>query len=307
MQGVAGHLQPPEIVSREPLIRGASERGFVGPVQLVPDHRRSERREVHADLMLAARLEPAFHPSVARPPRPAADRGDLDPSGGVQRAAAVVNAHLDSQRMRQIELYGALVPKGPGAVAAVRHSPGQRDVRLLHAPAILDLLFELPVAFGSLRNDDDSARFPVQAMPEREKTRLGPRRLEQFDEGIFVMPRGRMNGEERGLGNREQMIVFPENGDVDGHRNLVPGRSPEEHELSGPNAIVRLQAPAVFAVCARSNDRLGTRSARAVELTLDEDVDALARGLRLHSEHRYDGALGDVLGPDEATFGRAQA
>ena len=52
-----GSSRTRDVVGRELAVGGAGEGALVGPVELVADDGRAERREVQADLVLPSRLE----------------------------------------------------------------------------------------------------------------------------------------------------------------------------------------------------------------------------------------------------------
>ena len=108
-----------------------------------------------------------------------------------------------------------------------------------------------------------------------------------------MVTRRRVHGKKRGLVDREQVLVFPDDRDVDRYGRLVPRRAPEQDELFGPDAIVRPAAPPRFVEGARPNDDLRARSARSVKLTVNEDVEPLA------GHARFDQGADDLLDADQ--------
>ncbi len=131
-------------------------------------------------------------------------------------------------------------------------------------------------------------------MSERDEL-AGPRVLQDPDERVLVVARGRVHRQERGLVHGEDVLVLVGNRHVHRHRLLVPRRPPEEHLLLGLDPVVRAQALALPVEGAVADDELGPRAARPPELALQEDVETLARQLGRHPEDTEDGALLDPI------------
>ncbi len=88
-----------------------------------------------------------------------------------------------------------------------------------------------------------------------------------------------MNRKHGRLVDREEVLVFVDDGHVAWSRRFVPGGPPQEHSLLGLNARVRAQLAPARVVGTGPNDGLGSGSARAVKLRAHEDVEPLSGDL----------------------------
>ena len=307
VQSMPSHLQHRVVLGRELAVRRSRERALVGAVKLVADHRGPQRRQMHADLVLAPCLQSTVDERVRSTLQPRSDLPHVDDGRGMKPFGRFARAHLHAQRVGDVHLEVAHVPKAGRAVAAVGHAPREGGVRLGYLAALLELFFEQTIAGPGLRNEHDPARFAIEAVAERQKFAVRARCLKHLDDRVPVVSRRRVHWQKRRLVDRQQVFVFVEHREIDGGGCLVPGGAPEQDVLIGLHAVVRIELAASRVVRAGAHDRLGARAARPVQLVAHENVEALPRHLRRRSEHGDDRLIRHPRGTRIADLRRAQS
>src|SRR5438552_14138016 len=138
-----------ELGRMQGLARKADAVARAAPVHGVADQRMADMLEVHADLVRAPGLEPAFD-----------ERGAAEtlehPIAGARGLAAVCNGHARARS--GVAAYGGVDPAARRRIAL-----HQRDVDPLHA-ALGELLHEIGLRLDGLRHHQEPARVLVQAM-----------------------------------------------------------------------------------------------------------------------------------------------
>ena len=133
-------------------------------------------------------------------------------------------------------------------------------------------------------------------MPVDQRHELvGPLDAQALDDGVVVVARRRMHGDERRLVDHEQVLVFVQHASG----GISPGSSKGSRQSSDAvalaHAIVRAQAPPVGIVGAGFDDGLRARAAGALSCDVHEDVEPLPGGFGRHREDAQDRSFGNAV------------
>jgi hypothetical protein len=294
VEGVARELEEGDVDVGELAVGSTREARVVGAVELVSHDRRAEAGEVNADLVLPPCLQLAADACIG------AGRGgvpagpfDREAGCGVERVLAHAEAHLHVRAVGRIELDAPLEAECAGSVAGVRYSPGDGEVGLLDPVPLLERPFERAVAHGIFGHENHAAGLSIEPVAKGEPLTRALR-LEDLNERVSVVAGRRVDREASRLVDREEVLVFVDDGDLRRDGVLVPWGAPEQDLLEGANAVVRAKSPSFIVVGARADDELRPRPARALKLRLEEDVEALPGDLRGNSEDRDDGSVRNI-------------
>ena len=254
------------------------------------------RREMHADLVLAAGFQDAAHQRVGSSRgaiRSTSKHFELGRRG--QTLARLSDAHLDGVTARGIEFER----QGDAKAVVGGRAPSDGEIFFVHRTLFVGvdrggtlgkLHLDAAICFARPGQQEHAARFAIEAMREHEAFAVTGI-FEQFDDGALVITRGRMHGDARGFVHGEEVFVLVKNGEGDVGSLFVPRCSPKQDELFGVYAVVAFEASGVDGVGAVRNDFLSARAARSFHLRLHEAIEAHPGGLGRDPEDRHHRAL----------------
>ncbi len=295
MQRVALHPERLEVGARELFVERAFEEPFVGTVELVADERVADRRQVHADLVLATRE------GQARDQRAVFEALEHAPVGA--RGLAVgEDRHLELD-LRDARLADRHVDR---AAVALGHAPDDRLVLLLDLAA-LELAHHVGVRDGVLADQHDAAGLAVE--PVAQARRAAALELEALaialvyalDQRVREVAAGGMHDDHGRLVDRQDRLVLVEDRELvrallehrqaqllgDQHHDAravaqVPARALLVDELAGTLGLVGCRGIDEHEAVA---DQALERGARApVEMVRQEGVESDVDLLALHAQ-----------------------
>jgi hypothetical protein len=137
----------------------------------------------------------------------------------------------------------------------------------------LEVRLEPAICLLASADEKNAARLAVEAMNQAQGL-PGSLLFELFDDGLPVVPRGRMHRHQGRLVHDQKVLVFVEGLDLVGRGSLLKGGTPEDHLLFCTHSLRRPQGFSFPGKGRGIDDGLGASPTRGAQLDREEAIES---------------------------------